>query len=49
MVAVSMVAMKTVVIHVVFAAETVSVAAVVSDPVVWGHHVWNAHRDRLLL
>ena len=24
-------------------------AAVVSDPVVWVHHVWSAHRDRLLL
>ena len=46
--AVSMVAMRTVVTHVVFAAETLSVAAVVSDPVVWVHHVWSAHRDRLL-
>ena len=35
--------------HVVFAAETLSVAAVVSDPVVWVHHVWSAHRDRLPL
>ena len=34
-IAVSMVAMRTVVTHVVFAAETLSVAAVVSDPVVW--------------
>ena len=33
-IAVSMVATKTVVTHVVFAAETLSVAAVVSDPVV---------------
>ena len=33
-IAVSMVAMRTVVTHVVFAAETLSVAAVVSDPVV---------------
>ena len=48
-IAVSMVAMKTVVTHVVFAAETLSVAAVVSDPVLWVHHVWSAHRDRLLL
>ena len=47
-IAVSMVATKTVVAHVVFAAETLSVAAVVSDPVVWVHHVWSAHRNRLL-
>ena len=47
-IAVSMVSMRTVVTHVVFAAETLSVAAVVSDPVVWVHHVWSAHRDRLL-
>ena len=47
-IAVSMVAMRIVVTHVVFAAETLSVAAVVSDPVVWVHHVWSAHRDRLL-
>ena len=33
---------------VVFAAETVSVAAVVSGPAVWVHHVWSAHRNRLL-
>ena len=47
---VSMVATRTVVTHVVFAAETLSVAAVVSDPVVvWVHHVWSAHRDRLPL
>ena len=46
-IAVSMVATRTVVAHVVFAAETLSVAAVVSDPAVWVHHVWSAHRDRL--
>ena len=38
-IAVSMVATKTVLAHVVFAAETLSVAAVVSDPAVWVHHV----------
>ena len=48
-IAVSMVATRTVVTHVVFAAETLSVAAVVSDPVVWVHDVWSAHRDRLPL
>ena len=48
-IAVSVVATRTVVAHVVFAAETLSVAAVVSDPVVWVHHVWSAHRDRLAL
>ena len=48
-IAVSMVATRTVVAHVVFAAETLSVAAVVSDPVVWVHHVWSAHRDRFPL
>ena len=47
-VAVSVVATRTVVAHVVFAAETLSVAAVVSSPAVWVHHVWSAHRDRLL-
>ena len=47
-IAVSMVATRTVVTHVVFAAGTLSVAAAVSDPVVWVHHVWTAHRDRLL-
>ena len=31
--------------HVVFAAETLSVAAVVSGPAVWAHHVWSVHRD----
>ena len=39
---------RTVVVAVVFAAETVSVVAVVSGPAVWVHHVWSAHRDRLL-
>ena len=47
-IAVSMVAMRTVVSHVVFAAEALSVAAVVSNPAVWVHHVWIAHRDHLL-
>ena len=47
-IAVSMVAMRTVVTHVVFVAETLSVAAVVSNPAVWVHHVWSAHRDHLL-
>ena len=47
-IAVSVVATRTVVAHVVFAAETLSVAVVVSDPAVWVHHVWTAHRDRLL-
>ena len=46
-IAVSIVATRTVMAHVVFAAETLSVAAVVSDPAVWVHHVWSAHRDRL--
>ena len=46
-IAVSVVATRTVVAHVVFSAETLSVAAVVSDPAVWVHHVWSAHRDRL--
>ena len=32
----------------VFAAETAVVAAVVSGPAVWVHHVRSAHRDRLL-
>ena len=41
-IAVSMVATRTVV------AETLLVAAVVSGPAVWVHHVWSAHRDRLL-
>ena len=48
-IAVSMVATRTVVAHVVFAAETLSGAAVVSDPAVWVHHVWSAHQDRLAL
>ena len=47
-IAVSMVTTRTVVATVVFAAETLSVAAVVSDPAVWVHHVWSAHQDRLL-
>ena len=46
-IAVFVIATRTVVI-VVFAAETVSVAAVVSGPAVWVHHAWSAHRDRLL-
>ena len=49
LIAVSMVATRNVVTHVVFAAETLSVAAVVSDPAVWVHHVWSAHQDRLAL
>ena len=36
-------------VHVVLAAETLSVAAVVSDPAVWIHLVWSAHQDRLAL
>ena len=48
-IAVSMVATTTVVAQVVFAAETLSVAAVVSNPVVWVDHVWSAHQDRLAL
>ena len=47
-IAVSMVATRTVVAHVVFEAETLSVAAVVSGPAVWVHHVWSAHQDHLL-
>ena len=47
-ISVSMVATRTVVAHVVFAAKTLSVAAVVSDPAVWVHHVWSAHRDRFI-
>ena len=47
-IAVAMVATRTVVAHVVFAAETLSVAAVVSDPAVWVRHVWSAHHDHLL-
>ena len=49
LIAVSMVATRNVVTHVVFAVETLSVAAVVSDPAVWVHHVWSAHQDRLAL
>ena len=48
-IAVSMVATRTEVTHVVFAAETLSVAAVVSDPNVWVHPVRSAYRDRLTL
>ena len=48
-IAVSVVAMRTVVAHVVFAAETLSVAVVVSNPPVWVHYVWSAHRDHLAL
>ena len=48
-IAVSMVATRTVVAHVVFAAETLSVAAGVSDPAVWVNHVWSAHQDHLVL
>ena len=33
--------------HLLFLRRTLSVAAVVSDPAVWVHHVWSAHRDRL--
>ena len=47
-IAVSMVAMRTVVTHVVFPAETLSVAAVVSDPVVWVQYVWSANGDHFL-
>ena len=48
-IAVSVIATRTVVVAVVFAVETVSVAVVVvSGPAVWVHHVWSAHRDRLL-
>ena len=46
-IAVSMVATRMA--HVVFAAETLSVAAVVSNRAVWVHHVWSAHQDRLAL
>ena len=48
LVAVFAIAAETVVVTVVFAAETVMVAAVVSGNAVWVHHVWSAHRDRLL-
>ena len=47
-IAFSVIATRTVVVAVVFAVETVSVAVVVSAPAVWVHHVWSAHRDRLL-
>ena len=46
-IAVFVIATRTVVVIVVFAAETVSVAAVVSGPAVWEHHAWSAHRGRL--
>ena len=42
------IATRIVVVIVVFAAETVLVAAVVSGPAVWVLHVWSAHRDRLI-
>ena len=48
LVAVFATAAETVAVAVVFAAETVVVAAVVSGPAVWVHHVWSAHRGRLL-
>ena len=48
LIAVFAIATRTVVVTVVFAAETVMVAAVVSGHAVWEHHVWSAHRDRLL-
>ena len=48
-IAVSAVETRTVVTHVVFAAKTLSVAAVVSDTAVWVHHVCSAHQDRLVL
>ena len=41
-------AAETVVEVAVFVAETVVVAAVVSGPAFWVHHVWSAHRGRLL-
>ena len=48
LIAVFVIATRTVVVIVVCAAETVSVAAVVSGPAVWVHHVWSVHQDRLL-
>ena len=47
-IAVFVTATRTVVVIVVSAAETVSVAAVVSGPAVWVHHFWSAHREGLL-
>ena len=47
-VAIVVFAAETVMVAAVFAAETVSMAAVVSGPAVWVHHVWSAHRGRLL-
>ena len=49
LIAVFAIAARTVVAHVVFATETLSVSAVVSNPVVWVHHFWSAHRDHLAL
>ena len=48
LVAVFAIAAETVVVTVVFASETVGVAAVVSGPAVWVHQVWSVHRGRLL-
>ena len=48
LIAVSAAVRETVVVAAVFAKKTVVVAAVLSGPVVWVHHVWNVHRDRLL-
>ena len=48
LIAVSAAATETVVVAAVFANKTVMVAAFVSGPAVWVHHVWNVHRDRLL-
>ena len=47
-IAVFVIVTRTAVVIIVFAAETVSVAAVASRPAVWVHHVWSAHRGRLL-
>ena len=46
--AVSEAATDTVMVTAVFAEQAVVVAAVVSGLVVWVHHVWSVHRDRLL-
>ena len=48
LIAVSAAATDTVVVAAVFAEQTVVVAAFVSGPAVWVHHVWSVHRDRLL-
>ena len=45
-IAVFVIATRTVVVTVAFAMETV--AAVVSGPAVWVHHGWSAHQGRLL-